>query len=105
MTPGVKLADIARKHGVTRWQIYEWRKQMRQGNLLAPESVAALPMFAELFVKGATSDAPPPGSRSDLEIIVGDIVIRKRCYAPTFSLSALRSIVGAFGASTYDDAK
>lgn len=76
MTPGVKLADIARKHGVTRWQIYEWRKQMRQGNLVAPESVAELPMFAELFVKGATSDAPPPGSRSDLEIIVGDIVIR-----------------------------
>jgi len=76
MTPGVKLADIARKHGVTRWQIYEWRKQLRKGNLVSPESVAALPMFAELFVEGPASDAPPPGSRSDLEIIVGDIVIR-----------------------------
>ncbi len=48
MMPGVKVADVARRHGTTRWQIYDWRKQMRKGALVVPESMAALPMFAEL---------------------------------------------------------
>lgn len=43
MMPGVTVADTARKHGTTRWQIYDWRKQIRKGNLVVPESVAALP--------------------------------------------------------------
>ena len=42
MMPGVTVADVARKHGTTRWQIYDWRKQIRKGNLVVPESVAAL---------------------------------------------------------------
>ena len=33
MMPGVTVVDVARKHGTTRWQIYDWRKQMRKGNL------------------------------------------------------------------------
>jgi len=28
--PGVTVADVARKHGTTRWQIYDWRKQIRK---------------------------------------------------------------------------
>lgn len=76
MMPGVKVADVARKHGITRWQIYDWRKQMRNGRLVLPESVAALPMFAELVVDETATAAPPTVTRSDLEIVVGDIVIR-----------------------------
>jgi transposase len=76
MMPGVTVADVARKHGTTRWQIYDWRKQIRKGNLLVPESVAALPMFAELVVENSTSDAAPAGGVFDLEIVVGDVVIR-----------------------------
>ena len=41
--PGVQVADVARWHGTTRWQIYDWRKQMRKGSLVLPESVAAVP--------------------------------------------------------------
>jgi len=76
MMPGMKVADVARKHGTTRWQIYDWRKQMRKGNLVVPESVAALPMFAELVIEDITTDASSLGGRSDLEIVVGDVVIR-----------------------------
>jgi transposase len=76
MMPGVKVADVARKHGTTRWQIYDWRKQIRKGNLVLPESVAALPMFAELVIEGSAIDASPLGGRSELEIVVGDVVIR-----------------------------
>lgn len=76
MMPGVTVADIARKHGTTRWQIYDWRKQIRKGNLVVPESVAALPMFAELVVDDTAAEAPLAVHGSDLEIVVGDVVIR-----------------------------
>lgn len=76
MMPGVTVADVARKHGTTRWQIYDWRKQIRKGSLVLPESVAALPMFAELVVDYPATDASPSGGGADLEIIVGDVVIR-----------------------------
>ena len=76
MMPGVKVADVARKHGTTRWQIYEWRKQLRKGELVLPESVAALPIFAELMVDDRTAEASGAVTRSDLEIVVGDVVIR-----------------------------
>ncbi len=76
MMPGLTVADVARKHGTTRWQIYDWRKQIRKGNLVVPESVAALPIFAELVVDDSLASAPAAVARSDLEIVVGDIVIR-----------------------------
>ena len=76
MMPGVKVADVARKHGTTRWQIYDWRKQIRKGNLVVPESIAALPAFAELIVEDSAPTEPLAVTRSDLEIVVGDVVIR-----------------------------
>ena len=76
MMPGVTVADVARKHGTTRWQVYDWRKQIRKGNLVLPDSVAALPMFAELVVEDCAREVSPAGGRSDLEIVVGDVVIR-----------------------------
>lgn len=78
MMPGVTVADVARKHGTTRWQIYDWRKQIRKGNLVLPESVAALPIFAELVVDDTASEVPSAAvTKSDLEIVVGgDVVIR-----------------------------
>jgi transposase len=56
LMPGVRVADVARKHGTTRWQVYDWRKKLRTGQLAVPESVAVPPMFAEL-VEGAAADA------------------------------------------------
>ena len=76
MMPGVKVADVARNHGTTHWQIYDWRKRIRKGTLVLPESVAALPFFAELTVDDRVAHAPPAVTRSELEIVVGDIVIR-----------------------------
>jgi len=76
MMPGVKVADVARKHGTTRWQIYDWRRQIRKGNLVLPDSIAALPMFAELVVDDSAVDAATARPASDLEIVVGDVVIR-----------------------------
>ena len=58
------------------WQVYDWRKQIRKGNLMLPESVAALPMFAELVVEVPELAPSATGGGFDIEIVVGDVVIR-----------------------------
>lgn len=76
LMPGVQVADVARKHGTTRWQVYDWRRKLRTGQLVVPASVAALPVFAELVVEDAAPDALSPLAGVALEIVVGDVVIR-----------------------------
>jgi transposase len=77
LVPGASVADVARRHGTTRWQVYDWRKKLQTGQLVVPESVAALPMFAELVVEGGASEPPPATeATSGVEIVVGDVVIR-----------------------------
>ena len=71
--PGVRVADVARRHGVTRWQVYDWRKRLRKGNLALPESATSAPAFAALVVE-EPPQPKPTGAR--IEIVVGDIVIR-----------------------------
>ncbi|WP_271608483.1 transposase [Bradyrhizobium sp. CCBAU 21359] len=29
LSPGVQVSEVARKHGVTRWQVYDWRRRLR----------------------------------------------------------------------------
>jgi transposase len=76
LMPGVQVAEVARRYGTTRWQVYDWRKKLRTGQLVLPESVAALPMFAELVMEGAALDASSALAGVALEIVVGDVVIR-----------------------------
>jgi transposase len=76
LVPGVKVADVARRHGTTRWQVYDWRRKLRAGQLTVPESVAGLPMFAELVVDDAAVVAPASQTLPALEIVIGDVVIR-----------------------------
>ncbi|HEY9348814.1 MAG TPA: transposase [Inquilinus sp.] len=73
LLPGVWVAEVARRHGVTRWQVYDWRKQLRQGRLALPDSVASAPGFAELVVEETPSPRP---AQACIEIVVGDVVIR-----------------------------
>lgn len=72
----MRVGELARRHGTTRWQIYSWRKKLRTGQLVVPEVVARLPMFAELVVEGGAADVPQAGAASQVEIVVGDVVIR-----------------------------
>lgn len=74
LLPGARVSDVARKHGATRWQVYDWRKKLRrEGRLVLPESVASAPAFAALMVEDSPQPAP---TNARIEIVVGDIVIR-----------------------------
>jgi transposase len=70
----VRGAEVARKYGATRWQIYDWRKRLRrEGRLALPESVGATPAFAAVVVEDTRERQ---AAAACIEIVVGDVVIR-----------------------------
>jgi transposase len=73
LMPGVRVAEVARKYGATRWQVYDWRKRLRRQERLAlPDSAGAAPAFAAVVVE----DVPWRQAAICIEIVLGDIVIR-----------------------------
>ena len=73
LLPGAQVSEIARKHGATRWQIYDWRRRFRQRGMLPP-CEASPPTFATLVVERALEELPAPAIK--LEIAIGDVVLR-----------------------------
>ncbi|WP_352843000.1 transposase [Mesorhizobium sp. M0933] len=78
LMPGVQVAAVARKHGATRWQVYDWRRRLRQGQVALPESMA--PMFAQLMVDDSSAPQrrmkPSKSTPAQVEIVIDDMVIR-----------------------------
>jgi transposase len=80
--PGGRVADVARLHGTTRWQVYHWRKLARKGLLAlpAPAGAAAAPAApaAPAFAAVVVEEPPRTGAAAAavLEIVVGEVVIR-----------------------------
>jgi transposase len=73
LLPGAQVSEVARKHGATRWQIYDWRRRFRQRGMLPP-CEASQPTFAPLVVEGALEERHVPAIK--LEIAIGDVVVR-----------------------------
>ena len=73
LLPGAQVSEVARKHGATRWQIYDWRRRFRQRGMLPPHE-ASRPTFAPLVVEGALEERQVPAIK--LEIAIGDVVLR-----------------------------
>ena len=73
LLPGAQVAEVARQHGATRWQIYDWRRRFRQRGMLPP-CEASQPTFAPLVVEGASEERQLPAIK--LEIAIGDVVLR-----------------------------
>jgi transposase len=76
LMPSASVAEVARKHAVTRWQVYDWRRRLRDGRLVVPDNMAALPTFAALAVENPGPARAEAGSGVTIELVVGDIVIR-----------------------------
>jgi transposase len=72
LTPDAVVADIARRYGATRWQIYDWRRRFRRGLLSAPKEAVTSPAFVPLTV-----DDDQRTLHADIvEVAIGDILIR-----------------------------
>ena len=76
---GARVADVARAHGATRGQIYQWRMLARRGLLVLPGDDEAPLDFASVVVEpegAASSMVPRSLTGAVIEIVVGDVVIR-----------------------------
>ena len=71
LRPGKRVGDVARRYGISRWQLSTWRSLARQGKLAVASSAGPVgikpkpqPAFATLEVDSATG----PGA-------IGSVVI------------------------------
>jgi len=83
LVPGAKVADVARRHGATRWQVYDWRRKLASGALALPEEAMTEPAFAALVVERPEAKAPPckPTTRKAtaagrIEVVVAGVTVR-----------------------------
>ena len=83
LVPGVHVAEVARRHEVTRWQVYDWRKKLKAGVLALPAETAKEPMFAALVVEPKpTGPSRRPKKRSAaakpgrIELVVDGVTLR-----------------------------
>ena len=65
LRPGKRVGEVARRYGISRWQLSTWRSAARQGELAvassAPPRVVdseSPPAFAALEVDSATGPGP-----------------------------------------------
>jgi transposase len=54
---GASVSDVARRHGISRQQIYQWRSDIRRGRLI---DQAGGPFLAVEFVAPTDDEASPP---------------------------------------------
>jgi transposase len=68
---GIRVADVARRHGVAPQQLTTWRRQARRGTL-------ALPVESPIDFAALVLDEPPalPSVSAPIEIEVGGVTVR-----------------------------
>ena len=77
MMPGAKVADVARRHDVTRWQVYDWRRKLASGQLAVPATAMSEAPFAALMVERLQpATAPVRKSGGRIELVVDGVSIR-----------------------------
>lgn len=89
---GVRVVDVARRHGVLAHQLSDWRRQARQGLLALPEDAmggleaAFVPLTLEPDPAAASE---PGGSAGAMTIEIGDVVLRVPGDVPAERAAAL----------------
>jgi transposase len=58
--PGARISGVAARHGICESLIYTWRRQAREGVLVAPE----IPVFFPVQMFETPQPTAPAGSRS-----------------------------------------
>ena len=75
LVPGARVAEVARRHGTTRWQIYDWRRQQTKGLLEMPLAQAEgggasfAPVVIEPEAVGPATPSEAPAVERDGEVL------------------------------------
>jgi transposase len=78
---GARVVDVARRHGVTRWQVYDWRRKLTAGTLAVPAEATGEPAFAALVVEppavvSTRKTRTAQKSRDRIELVVAGVTVR-----------------------------
>lgn len=99
--PGVRYADVARRHDITAPQLYQWRVALREGRLIDPGALAGNGSigFVEVAptILGAVPSDGAAAVAATIEIsLSGGRVLRAPSSLPTVELKRLiRAVEGA----------
>jgi transposase len=105
LEPGAVVSEVAQRHGLTRWQLYEWRRKARAaGDQARPprpkrdgstsKPVEALPAFAPVVMAAPAMPLQPTASEGSLvEIAIGGVSVRVRGVVDVEGLVAVLNAV------------
>jgi transposase len=105
--PGAKVAEVARRHEISRSILWTWRKQARAGRLTMSDLPAFLPVVVDAVsatdapiaavsapsAAPLTTDAPPPPDQRMITITIANGTRLE--ISAALSLPALSCIIGA----------
>ena len=89
---GVRVVDVARRHGVHAHQLSDWRRQARQGLLALPEDVmdGLEATFVPLTVEpDPVAASETGGAAGAISIEISDVVLRVPGDVPLERVAAL----------------
>jgi transposase len=97
LVPGAKVADVARRHGATRWQVYDWRRKLTAGKLAVPALAMNEAPFAALVVETPrpAPKASPRNAGGRIELVVDGVRIRIGAEVDEARLSQVIRVVRA----------
>ena len=73
--PGVRVVDVARRHGLRPAHLSSWRRLARQGKIVLPADDG--PVFAPLLLEETASAASARGEcHGSIELEVGEVTVR-----------------------------
>jgi transposase len=83
LVPGARGAEVARRHGTTRWQVYDWRRRLTKGLLELPPGQAegGGASFAPVVVE-PEAVGPATPFRGAAALRRGHCGARRRCDDP-----------------------
>ena len=89
---GVRVVDVARRHGVASQQVTTWRRQARRGTL-------ALPAESPIDFAALVLDEPPAPSPANapapIEIELGGVVVRLAGDSPAARVAEIAAALRA----------
>ena len=92
--PGVRVADVARRHGLTPQHLTSWRRLAREGKLALSADETAMtfaPVLVDEGLPETTGPSVPEAAAGLIEVETGDLVLRVPTNTPPRRLAELVS--------------
>jgi len=90
--PGVRVADVARRHGMAAQHLSTWRRLARDGKIVVPVDE---PMFARLEIAPQDDAVPDPPPGHFVEIDTGGVTVRLPGDCPAARIADVVSALSA----------